>query len=78
MRPRKYKDDFASGPFALMQVDGKTYGLPQDTGPLTYFYNAAEFEKLGITEMPKTADELIADRQEDRCRHRQVHHDLPT
>ena len=29
----KYKDDFASGPFALMQVDGKTYGLPQDTGP---------------------------------------------
>ena len=54
----KYKDDFASGPFALMQVDGKTYGLPQDTGPLTYFYNAAEFEKLGIT-VPKTADELI-------------------
>lgn len=55
----KYKDDFASVPFALMQVDGKTYGLPQDTGPLTYFYNAAEFEKLGIT-VPKTADELIA------------------
>ena len=54
----KYKDDFASVPFALMQVDGKTYGLPQDTGPLTYFYNAAEFEKLGIT-VPKTADELI-------------------
>ena len=54
----KYKDDFASSPFALMQVDGKTYGLPQDTGPLTYFYNAAEFEKLGIT-VPKTADELI-------------------
>ncbi len=54
----KYKDDFASGPFALMQVGGKTYGLPQDTGPLTYFYNAAEFEKLGIT-VPKTADELI-------------------
>ena len=39
-------------------MDGKTYGLPQDTGPLTYFYNAAEFEKLGIT-VPKTADELI-------------------
>ena len=39
-----------------------TKGLMQDVtdeaGPLTYFYNAAEFEKLGIT-VPKTADELI-------------------
>ena len=42
----------------MMQIGGKAYGLPQDTG-LTYFYNAKEFEKLGIT-VPKTADELIA------------------
>ena len=55
----KYKDHFAEGPFSMMQIGGKTYGLPQDTGPLTYFYNAKEFEKLGIT-VPKTADELIA------------------
>lgn len=54
----KYKDHFAEVPFSMMQIGGKTYGLPQDTGPLTYFYNAAEFEKLGIT-VPKTADELI-------------------
>ena len=54
----KYKDDFVSGPFALMQVDGKTFGLPQDTGPLTYFYNAAESDKLGIS-VPKSASELI-------------------
>ena len=33
----------------MMQIGGKAYGLPQDTGPLTYFYNAKEFEKLGIT-----------------------------
>ena len=56
----KYKDDFAEGPFKLMQVNGKTYGLPQDTGPLTYFYNKAEFDKLGITEVPQTKDEFIA------------------
>lgn len=54
----QYKDHFAAGPYALMQVNGKSYGLPQDTGPLTYFYNKAEFDKLGIT-VPKTADELI-------------------
>ena len=35
----KYKSDFAEGPYSMMQVDGKTYGLPQDTGPLVYFYN---------------------------------------
>ena len=55
----KYKDHFAEVPFSMMQIGGKTYGLPQDTGPLTYFYNAKEFEKLGIT-VPQTADELIA------------------
>lgn len=54
----KYKDHFAEVPFSMMQIGGKAYGLPQDTGPLTYFYNAKEFEKLGIT-VPKTADELI-------------------
>lgn len=54
----KYEDHFASGPFSLMQIDGKTYGLPQDTGPLVYFYNEAEFNSLGIT-VPSTKDELI-------------------
>lgn len=31
----KYKDHFAEGPFSMMQIGGKAYGLPQDTGPLT-------------------------------------------
>ena len=55
----QYESDFASGPYSLMGIGGKYYGLPQDTGPLLYFYNAAEFEKLGI-EVPSSADELIA------------------
>ncbi|MBW3083003.1 ABC transporter substrate-binding protein [Bifidobacterium phasiani] len=55
----QYEDDFASGPYSLMQVDGKTFGLPQDTGPLVYFYNKAEFDSLGIS-VPQTKDELIA------------------
>lgn len=44
----KYKSDFAEGPYSMMQVDGKTYGLPQDTGPLVYFYNQKAFDELGI------------------------------
>lgn len=40
---------------AWFRLAAKAYGLPQDTGPLVYFYNKAEFEKLGITEIPQTA-----------------------
>ncbi|WP_428861084.1 ABC transporter substrate-binding protein [Bifidobacterium dentium] len=55
----KYKDDFANGPYSMMQIGGKTYGLPQDTGPLVYFYNKAEFDRLGI-KVPKTRAELVS------------------
>ncbi|RSX54792.1 ABC transporter substrate-binding protein [Bifidobacterium dolichotidis] len=54
----QYKSDFASGPFNLMQVGGKYYGLPQDTGPLVYFYNKKAFDDLGIS-VPKTQSELL-------------------
>lgn len=55
----QYKGDFAEGPFDNMSIGGKTFGLPQDTGPLVYYYNKTEFDKLGIA-VPKTQDELIA------------------
>lgn len=55
---QKYADKFGEGPFNSMQVDGKYFGLPQDTGPLVYFYNKAEFEALGLS-VPTTADEFI-------------------
>lgn len=54
----KYKDHFAAGSYNLAGVAGKQYGLPQDSGPLTYFYNKTEFEKLGL-KVPTTKDELI-------------------
>lgn len=54
-----YQKDFAAGTYDLMTIGGKTFGLPQDTGPLVYYYNKAEFDKLGI-EVPKTRDELIS------------------
>lgn len=55
----QYKGDFAEGPYGNMTIGGKVFGLPQDTGPLVYYYNKTEFDKLGI-EVPKTQDELIS------------------
>ena len=38
-------------------MQGKLVGLPQDSGPLVYYYNKAEFSKLGLT-VPTTLAEL--------------------
>lgn len=54
----KYKDDFAGNAVDLMGVDGKIFGLPQDTGPVVYYYNKAAFEELGL-QVPTTSDEFI-------------------
>ena len=54
----QYKGDFAEGPYGNMTIGGKTFGLPQDTGPLVYDYNKTEFDKLGIS-VPKTQGELL-------------------
>lgn len=56
----KYKDHFSAGAFSGMKVGDAIVGLPQDTGPLVYFYNAAAFDQLGLT-VPKTLADLTAD-----------------
>ncbi|WP_420176414.1 ABC transporter substrate-binding protein [Luteococcus sp. OSA5] len=53
----KYKGSFSDGSMRLMKVGEATVGLPQDSGPLVYFYNKAEFDKLGL-KAPTTAAEL--------------------
>lgn len=54
----KYKANFSNA-YGQMTVGGSVVGLPQDTGPLVYYYDEAEFKALGI-EVPKTLDELKA------------------
>ena len=54
----KYKSNYSAGAYTLVTVGGKAVGLPQDGGPLVYYYNKAEFTKLGIA-VPTTADELV-------------------
>ncbi len=56
----KYSSDFSSGAYAMMTVGDAVVGLPQDTGPLVYYYNATEFENLGLT-VPTTIEELSSD-----------------
>ncbi|MCD2442870.1 extracellular solute-binding protein [Agromyces sp. SYSU K20354] len=56
----EYADDFSAGAYGMMQVGDAVVGLPQDTGPLVYFFNATEFEKLGLA-VPETIDQLASE-----------------
>jgi len=55
----KYEDNYSGGAFAGMRVGDVVVGLPQDVGPLVYFYNQAELEALDLT-VPTTIEELTA------------------
>jgi arabinogalactan oligomer/maltooligosaccharide transport system substrate-binding protein len=52
---------FQSNLIEQAKYDGKTYGVPLVTDTLALVYNKALFKKAGITEAPKTWDELKAD-----------------
>lgn len=54
----EYRENFG-GAFGLMSLGGITVGLPQDSGPLVYYYNAAQFEELGL-EVPTSLDGFVA------------------
>lgn len=51
------EDDYVAGSWKTGQYDGKTYGIPMDSGPMALFYNKEVFDKAGVTEAPKTWDE---------------------
>ncbi|MGW1156881.1 extracellular solute-binding protein [Streptomyces sp. NPDC002513] len=55
------KDKFQSSLIQQAQYQGKTYGVPLVTDTLALVYNKALFKKAGITEAPKTWDELKSD-----------------
>lgn len=54
-----YEANFSAGAFGMMRVGDAVVGLPQDTGPLVYYYDAEAFAELGI-EVPTTLDEFTA------------------
>ncbi|GAA4443452.1 ABC transporter substrate-binding protein [Phytohabitans houttuyneae] len=51
------KGDFTAGTWALTSFGGKTYGIPQDVGPMMLYYREDLFQQLGLT-VPKTWDEF--------------------
>lgn len=56
----KYESNFSAGAYAGMRVGDVVVGLPQDVGPLVYFYNATAFDELGL-DAPATIEDLTAD-----------------
>jgi len=55
------KSHFASGVWNSVTLGGNAlYAIPQDTGPMVFYYRAGVFDKLGLS-IPKTWDEYAAD-----------------
>jgi multiple sugar transport system substrate-binding protein len=53
------KSQYTASTWGSVDIDGKLYGLPQDSGPMAMFYNVKVFDKYKI-EVPKTWDEYVA------------------
>ena len=62
-----FESDYPEGIWKGVQVNGKVYGLPVDSGPNALFYNTATFDKAGITEAPKTWEEYYQDAKKIRA-----------
>jgi multiple sugar transport system substrate-binding protein len=53
------KADFTDGTWRLTSFGGKTYGIPQDVGPMMLYYRDDLFAKFGL-QVPKTWDDFAA------------------
>jgi raffinose/stachyose/melibiose transport system substrate-binding protein len=56
-----WKDTINPGALGMYQVDGKQYGIPFDLGLVGFWYNTKSFTDAGITTLPATWDEFLAD-----------------
>ena len=58
-----WRDTFAPGALAVFASDGENYGVPWDMGMVGWWYNKDLFAEAGITEVPTTWTEFLADVQ---------------
>jgi raffinose/stachyose/melibiose transport system substrate-binding protein len=56
-----WRTSFAPGALAVYAENGKNYGVPWDMGMVGWWYNKDLFTKAGITSVPTTWDDLLAD-----------------
>ena len=54
-----FEEFYSPGSWAAMNVGGAQLGVPQDAGPIVYFYNASEFERLGL-DVPTTPEDFVS------------------
>lgn len=52
------EDRFTESAWAQVNIGGKVYGIPQDTGPMVMFYRRDVFQRLGLT-VPRTWAEYL-------------------
>lgn len=43
-----YEEFYSPGTWSSVQLAGKVYGLPMDSGPMAFFYNKDVFEQAGV------------------------------
>jgi multiple sugar transport system substrate-binding protein len=53
------EDQYSPSTWEAEVLDGKLYGLPQDSGPMAMFYNQAIFDQYGLS-VPTTWEEYAA------------------
>ena len=60
--PASLKSKFPAGVWSAVTLGSKgLYGIPQDSGPMMFYYRKDVFDKLGIKAAPTTWDEYAAD-----------------
>ena len=52
-------NDFVAAPLDACKFDGKLYALPLDVHALIMYYNTDLFKQAGVTQVPRTYDEVI-------------------
>ncbi len=47
-RTTNYRSFYTPGSWSSVQLDGRVYGVPMDSGPMAFFYNQDVFEQAGV------------------------------
>lgn len=72
-RTEGYGDFYTPGTWASVQLNGRVYGLPMDSGPMAFFYNDSVFEQVGHRCLQDSHVGRLLRGGQKAERHRRVH-----